>query len=128
MSTAVTHDIRVSVLPRFEAGQSIPEEGRFLFSYRISITNHGQRTVQLLHRHWYITDSLAPLKEVRGPGVVGAMPVLGPGEQFTYTSFCELRSSMGRMHGLYGMRNLDDGSLFDAVIPAFELRYPYAAN
>lgn len=128
MSTAVTHDIRVSVLSHFEAAQSAPNEGRFLFSYRITIANRGQRTVQLMHRHWFIADSLAPLKEVQGPGVVGAVPILGPGEQFTYTSFCELRSSMGRMHGLYGMRNLDDGRLFDVVIPSFELRYPYAAN
>ncbi len=128
MSTAVTQDIRVSVLSRFEAGQSDPNEGRFLFSYRITIANRGQRTVQLLRRHWFISDSLAPLAEVRGPGVVGAVPVLEPGEQFTYTSFCELRSGMGRMHGIYHMRHLDDGTEFEVAIPSFDLQFPYVAN
>lgn len=128
MSTAVSHDIRVSVLARFEAGQSTPAEGRFLFSYRITIANRGQRSSQLLRRHWFISDSLAPPSEVEGPGVVGAVPVLEPGEQFTYTSYCELHSGMGRMRGSYRMRHLDDGSEFDVDIPAFDLRLPYAAN
>lgn len=128
MSTAVSHDIRVSVLARFEAGQSAPTEGRFLFSYRITIANRGQRTAQLLRRHWLISDSLALPSEVEGPGVVGAVPVLEPGEQFTYTSYCELHSGMGRMRGSYRMRHLDDGSEFDVAIPAFDLRLPYAAN
>ncbi|MBK9059264.1 MAG: Co2+/Mg2+ efflux protein ApaG [Flavobacteriales bacterium] len=128
MSTAVSHDIRVSVMARFEAGQSAPTEGRFLFSYRITIANRGQRTAQLLRRHWFISDSLASPCEVEGPGVVGAVPVLEPGEQFTYTSYCELHSGMGRMHGSYRMRHMDDGSEFDVAIPAFDLRLPYAAN
>jgi ApaG protein len=128
MSTAVTHDIRVSVLARFEAGQSDPTEGRYLFSYRITIANRGQRAAQLLRRHWHITDSLAPVREVEGPGVVGVVPVLEPGEQFTYTSYCDLRSGMGRMRGSYRMLHLDDGSEFDVAIPAFDLHFPYAAN
>lgn len=128
MSTAVSHDIRISVLPSFEAEQSEPDQGRFLFSYRITIANRGQRTVQLLRRHWFISDSLAPMSEVEGPGVVGAVPVLEPGEQFTYTSFCELRSGIGRMRGTYHMRHLDDGSEFEAVIPPFDLQIPYSAN
>ncbi len=128
MSTAVSHDIRVSVLARFEPEQSDPSEGRFLFSYRITIANRGHRAAQLLRRHWYISDSLAPPREVEGPGVVGAVPVLEPGEQFTYTSYCDLRSGMGRMRGTFRMRHLDDGSEFDAGIPAFDLRFPYTAN
>lgn len=128
MSTAVSHDIRVSARARYEPGQSDPAQGRFLFSYRITIANRGQRTAQLLRRHWHITDSLAPEREVEGPGVVGAVPVLDPGEQFTYTSYCDLRSGMGRMRGSYRMRHLDDGSEFDAAIPAFDLHVPFAAN
>jgi ApaG protein len=128
MSTAVSHDIRVSARAHFEAEQSDPSQHRFLFSYRITIANRGQRTAQLLRRHWHITDSLAPAREVEGPGVVGAVPVLEPGEQFTYTSFCDLRSGMGRMHGSYRMRHLDDGSEFDVAIPAFDLHLPYSAN
>jgi ApaG protein len=128
MSTAVSHDFRISVLARYEAGQSEPAEGRFLFSYRITIANRGQRAAQLLHRYWIITDSLAPVREVEGPGVVGAVPVLEPGEQFTYTSYCDLRSGLGRMRGSYRMRHMDDGSEFDVAIPAFDLHFPYAAN
>lgn len=128
MSTAVTHGIRVSVLARFEPDQSKPEDGQFLFSYRITIANRGHRASQLLHRYWTITDSLAPTRTVEGPGVVGAVPVLEPSEQFTYTSYCDLRSGVGRMQGKYRMRHLDDGSEFDVEIPAFDLRLPYAAN
>lgn len=128
MSTAVSHDIRISVLARFEAAQSDPVGGRYLFSYRITIANRGRRTVQLLRRHWFITDSLASAREVEGPGVVGALPVLEPGEQFTYTSYCELRSGIGRMHGTYRMRHVDDASEFEVAIPAFDLHLPYAAN
>ena len=128
MSTAVSHDFRISVLARYEAGESDPAEGRFLFSYRVTIANRGQRAAQLLSRHWFISDSLAAPKEVEGPGVVGEIPVLEPGEQFTYTSYCELRSGIGRMHGKYGMRHQDDGSEFEVAIPAFDLHVPYSAN
>lgn len=128
MATAVTHDIRVSVRAHFEAPQSDPKAGRFLFGYRITIVNKGTRTVQLMRRHWYITDSLAPEREVEGPGVVGETPELGPGDAFTYNSFCDLRSSFGRMRGTYLMRHINDDSTFEVEIPAFDLCYPYAAN
>lgn len=128
MYTAVTQGIRVSVLAQYEPSESMPSEERFLFSYRITIANRSQRTVQLLRRHWFITDSLAPRTEVEGPGVVGATPVMEPGEQFTYTSYCELRSGFGRMEGTYSMKLIDDGSEFEVVIPAFNLRVPYVAN
>lgn len=128
MPTAITHDIGVSVTARFEPQQSAPAEQRYLFSYRITIANRGHRAVQLLRRHWIIFDSLMAGREVEGPGVVGKLPVLGPGEQFTYTSYCDLRSSMGRMRGEYRMRHLDDGSEFTVDIPAFDLHLPHAAN
>lgn len=128
MATAVTHDIRVSAEARFDASHSDPKAGRFLFSYRITIANHGQRPVQLLRRHWHISDSLSAAREVEGPGVVGETPELAPGDEFTYSSFCDLRSSFGRMRGTYLMQHLDDGSHFEVAIPAFDLRYPFAAN
>lgn len=128
MPVAVTQGIRVSALARYEAAESRPREGHFLFSYRITIANRSQRTAQLLRRHWHITDSMAPRTEVEGAGVVGAMPVLEPGEQFTYTSHCVLRSGLGRMHGSYTMRHTDNGSDFEVAIPAFDLQLPYIAN
>ncbi|MFZ1664320.1 MAG: Co2+/Mg2+ efflux protein ApaG [Flavobacteriales bacterium] len=128
MSTAVSHDIRISVRARFEPAQSDPVEGRFIFSYRITIANRGSRAVQLMERTWFISDSLAPQRRISGKGVVGATPELQPGEQFTYSSFCDLRSAWGRMQGHYLMRHLDDGSTFEAAIPPFDLLLEYAAN
>lgn len=128
MSTAVTHGIRVSVLPRFEPEQGAPGDGRHLFSYRITIANRGRRTVQLLRRHWYIRDSLAPRTEVEGPGVVGATPVVEPGGSFTYSSYCQLHGSLGRMEGTYRMKYVDDGREFNVAIPPFDLHVPHAAN
>ena len=128
MSTTVTHDIRVTVRSRFEPVHSDPKVGRYLFSYRITIANSGRETVQLKRRHWIIRDSLAPTREVEGPGVVGETPVLRPGEEFTYSSACDLSSGFGRMDGTYQMVKTSNGEAFDVVIPEFQLRYPYAAN
>ena len=128
MPTAVSHHIRISVQAQYEAGESDPAQGRFIFSYRITIANRGPRTVQLMRRSWSISDSLAPRRRVEGHGVVGATPVLAPGEQFTYTSFCDLRSGWGRMVGIYMMRNVDDGSEFEATIPPFMLHQVHASN
>lgn len=128
MSTTVTHDIRVTVRSRFEVVHSDPKAGRFLFSYRITITNSGRDTVQLQRRHWIIRDSLAELREVEGPGVVGETPVLRPGEEFTYSSACDLRSGFGRMDGTYRMQRISDGEEFEVTIPELQLCYPYAAN
>ncbi len=98
------------------------------FSYRITISNRGNESVQLLRRHWTISDSLAARREVEGPGVVGETPVLAPGGQFTYTSQCDLRSGLGRMVGTYQMRDHDNGEGFTVDVPEFVLRYPFLAN
>lgn len=128
MSTKVTQGIRISALARYEAQESDPKAGRFLFSYRIRIENRGERSVKLLSRHWDIVDSLAERRVVEGPGVVGETPVLAPGEQFSYNSACDLRSGFGRMSGHYTMQDLQDGGTFQVEIPAFELVQPVAAN
>jgi ApaG protein len=128
MSTAVTHGIRITAESRYEAAHSDPKAGRFLFSYRITIANRTRDTVQLHRRHWIIRDSLAALREVEGPGVVGETPVLGPGEEFTYSSACDLRSAFGRMDGTYLMERLSDGHRFQVKIPELHLRFPHAAN
>jgi ApaG protein len=128
MATQVTQDIRISVKATYSEAQSDPKVGRFLFGYRIRIENRGSRTVQLMRRHWHIVDSLFEHREVKGPGVVGATPVLAPGDHFSYSSFCDLKSGFGRMHGSYTMRHMDDGSTFEVVIPEFDLVYPIAAN
>jgi ApaG protein len=93
----------------------------------VRITNQGTETVQLLSRHWIITDALDHIKEVRGPGVVGQQPVLAPGESFQYTSGCPLRTSTGVMRGTYQMVT-EDGEHFDVEIAPFALHEPYTVH
>ncbi|MCW5900784.1 MAG: Co2+/Mg2+ efflux protein ApaG [Flavobacteriales bacterium] len=128
MSTAISHDIQVTVRARFDAAHSDPRAGRFVFGYRVTLVNTGRGTVQLLRRQWTITDSLASEREVEGPGVVGQTPVLLPGGSFTYSSACDLRSGLGRMEGSYLMRRMDDGSMFRVRIPPFLLCWPALEN
>ncbi|MBL7980938.1 MAG: Co2+/Mg2+ efflux protein ApaG [Flavobacteriales bacterium] len=128
MGTATTNGILISAESRFEGAHSDPKAGRFLFSYRIRIANHSSETVQLLRRHWIIKDSLAPVREVEGPGVVGELPVLAPGEEFSYSSACDLRSGLGRMDGTYLMQRANSKERFRVTIPTVHLIYPLAAN
>lgn len=128
MGTVVTHGIRVTTRVRYEETHSDPKAARFIFSYRITISNRGSEAVQLLRRHWVIRDSLAGRREVEGPGVVGETPVLQPGEEFSYSSACDLRSGFGRMDGTYLMRRLRDESEFRVDIPEMHLSFAHAAN
>lgn len=102
---------------------------RYVFAYHVTIANEGQGTVQLRTRHWVITDAEAKVEEVRGAGVVGAQPLLRPGQAFQYTSFCVLATPRGTMHGTYQM--VVDGAEadgFDAEIAPFLLTMPHALN
>jgi len=128
LSTAVTHDILITAEPTFEVAHSDVLAGRFLYSYRITIANQGRDSVRLLRRHWFITDSLHEPTEVEGPGVVGATPVLDSGGSFTYTSACDLRSSVGRMRGTYLMERIRDGHRFRVTIPEMVLCFPFQLN
>jgi len=123
MSTAVTEGILVEVASAYVAERSSPEDGEFFFSYTVRIANSGPGTVQLLSRHWVITDARGKVEEVRGPGVVGRQPILRPGESFQYTSACPLPTPWGTMEGTYEMLR-DDGTRFDARIAPFELAVP----
>ncbi len=119
-----TNGIRVSVKPSFIDDQSNPDDCRYLWSYTVTIENKGRETVQLISRYWHITDAAGRVKEVRGPGVVGAQPVLAPGQSFEYTSGCPLSTSSGYMVGKYQMR-AGSGEDFEADIPAFLLESPH---
>ncbi len=123
----MTLGVRVQVTPSYVPERSAPEQGRYLFAYRIRITNQGDRTVRLLRRHWFITDGLGHVEEVEGAGVVGETPVLRPGAAFEYTSFCPLPTPFGTMHGTYLFKT-EDGSEFDAEIGQFTLVAPGAVN
>lgn len=103
--------------------QSDEADNRFVFSYTITLTNNGESTVQLLSRHWVITDANNQVQEVRGQGVVGEQPVLKPGQSFGYTSGTVLSTPVGTMTGSYQMV-AEDGTKFDAPIPQFVLSVP----
>jgi len=126
-SEAITRDVRVSVEARYVAQRSRPEDGLWFFAYHVEIENLGEDTVQLVSRHWIITDGDARVEEVRGPGVVGEQPVLAPGEAFNYTSACPLPTSFGTMHGSYQMVS-QSGDRFDATIAPFSLSIPHAVH
>ncbi len=123
MYTAVTRDIQITVMPQYLADQSDPEEGRYVWAYTIEVVNLGRQTVQLVARHWVITDANGKVETVSGLGVVGEQPVLNPGETFRYTSGCPLSTTSGVMEGHYRMVD-DAGQSFDVEIPAFSLDSP----
>ncbi len=119
--------IIVTVKTAYIADQSKPDHDRFVYSYTITIANCGDLAAQLLARRWLIRDANDRLQEVHGPGVVGEQPHLAPGSQFTYTSGVVLETETGIMEGSYQMR-AEDGTVFEAPIPAFALVPPYAIH
>jgi ApaG protein len=126
-SEAVTNNVRVEVESRYSPGDSQPFQHQWLFHYSIRITNEGDETVQVLSRHWIITDATGFVEEVKGPGIVGEQPVLGSGESFNYTSRCQLKTSSGVMRGTYQMVT-EDGAHFDVEIAPFALQEPYTVH
>ncbi|MGE4480179.1 Co2+/Mg2+ efflux protein ApaG [Acidocella sp.] len=122
---ATTGDITVQVRVAYLEEQSQPEAGQFFWAYHITILNHGLETVQLLKRTWHITDAAGRVQTVHGDGVVGEQPVLKPGGRFEYTSGTPLATPTGFMTGIYHMRFLPSGVLFDVAVPAFSLDSPH---
>ena len=117
------HQIQVSVKTTYLPAQSAPDQNRYVFAYTITITNSGDVPAKLITRHWVITDANNRTQEVRGEGVVGEQPYLVPGTSFEYTSGTVLETPVGVMRGTYQMV-ADDGTEFDAEIPAFTLSTP----
>src|SRR5579859_4393973 len=120
---AITRSIAVSVEPTYLEARSSPGQFQYFWAYRITIENQGQETVQLLSRHWMITNARGELNEVKGPGVVGEQPVLKPGESYAYTSGAPLNTPWGMMGGSYQMES-ERGERFDIEIPMFSLDSP----
>lgn len=125
MYHAVTNDISVTVESRFLDKESDPDAQYFVWAYHIRIDNSSADTVQLLSRHWVITDAMGRVQEVRGEGVVGEQPSLEPGGSYSYTSGTPLNTPSGTMHGSYLMRR-PDGSRFEITIPLFSLDSDFA--
>lgn len=126
-SEAVTKGVRVEVKTEYDPSRSMPEQNRWFFLYTVEISNEGTETVQLVSRHWVITDAHGHVEEVKGPGVVGEKPVLGEGESFEYTSGCPLTTPYGSMRGTYQMVT-EGGESFDATIAEFALAQPQSIH
>ena len=124
MFEAITRNIRVAVKPQFLNDQSDPNENRYLWAYHITIENQGAETVQLLRRHWHITDARGRVREVEGPGVIGVQPVIAPGKSHQYSSGVPLETPSGFMAGSFQMKN-EAGEGFDVTIPMFALDSPF---
>ena len=119
-SDTVTEGVRIQAAAQYMPADSNPEQKQYIYAYKIVITNEGTRRAKLKSRHWIILDADNHREDVRGPGVVGKTPELGPGEQFEYMSGCPLRTTWGTMEGTYTMER-EDGSQFNAVIGRFFL-------
>jgi ApaG protein len=126
-SEAVTRGIRVQVRAEYAPERSRPHERHWFFLYTVRISNESSETVQLIARHWIITDADDHVEEVRGAGVVGRQPVLAPGDAFQYTSGCPLATPFGSMRGTYQMITAG-GTPFDIEIAPFTLSQPYTVH
>ncbi len=122
MSSAITKSVKVEVETEYIADRSDVERGYYFFAYHVTITNEGEEAVQLISRHWIITNANGMVEEVKGPGVIGEQPLIEPGDSYKYSSFCPLNTPVGTMHGTYQMVS-DDGEEFDAIIAPFQLAY-----
>ena len=127
MSVATTRGIQISVQPEYLETESEPEANFWLHIYHVTIRNTSSEKVQLLRRHWVITNGLGEVEEVKGAGVVGEQPVLALGQSFQYTSGCPMDTPMGSMHGTYTF-STENGEEFDAEIAPFLLEDPKRSN
>ena len=127
MADSKKYAFEVSVETAYLLDQSNPDDNKFAFSYTVTIANIGNISAQLISRHWIITDANNHVQEVKGLGVVGAQPLLQPGQQFEYTSGTMLATPVGAMRGTYKVV-AEDGNFFDAVIEPFTLAVPRVLN
>jgi len=123
MADSKHYDVTIVPKSTYVEDQSDPAKNQYVFAYTITVTNTGNVPVQLVSRHWVITDANSKVLEVKGLGVVGQQPLLKPGESFEYTSGTNLETAVGTMRGTYQMV-ADDGKHFDAPIPLFTLSVP----
>jgi len=128
MVSKISAGVSVTVEVFYQPSFSVPINNEFMFAYRITIENHNNFSIRLLSRQWTIFDSNGENREVEGEGVVGTQPYINKGEQFQYTSGCNLRTEMGRMFGNYTMENQNNKQIFKVQIPPFEMIAPCKFN
>lgn len=120
-------DIYVAVETDYIEAQSDPDDERYVFSYTITVKNQSDIAVQLMHRHWLITDANGEATEVHGEGVIGKQPHIKAGKDFSYTSGCILKTPLGTMQGSYEVID-ESGELLKVEIPVFRLAIPNILN
>jgi ApaG protein len=128
MVTEITRGIKVVVETEYQPSYSSPSQYHYVFTYKISIENQSDFTIQLKRRHWHIHDAGFTVREVEGEGVVGQQPVLEPGETHQYVSGCNLKSGLGKMVGTYQMERVVDGAIFQVNVPEFVMVAPLRLN
>lgn len=128
MVTEITQGVKVSVETEYQPAYSSPSQFHYVFTYRITIENQSEHTLQLMRRHWFIFDAGFTRREVEGEGVVGQQPVLEPGQTHQYVSGCNLKSGLGKMVGSYTMERVVDGATMLVNIPEFTMVAPLRLN
>ena len=128
MQALTTNGIQIGVESDFRPGHSFPHRSQYLHVYSIYIKNYNEFPVQLIARHWDITEADGTSKVVEGPGIIGEQPIIEPEGIHSYSSFCVLEFPIGRMAGFYTMNRVDTGESFNVDIPAFNLVMPDLLN
>ncbi|MCW5907939.1 MAG: Co2+/Mg2+ efflux protein ApaG [Chitinophagales bacterium] len=128
MKTLITQGIEVNVETFYQPAHSHPHNGKFVFAYHISISNHNLFTVQLLRRKWLVTDAYTDKRIVEGEGVVGRQPILYPGDSYQYVSGCNLATPIGKMEGVYYFENKITREIFEVNVPVFKMEAPEILN
>jgi ApaG protein len=128
MIQAITQGVKVSVETEYQPAYSSPSQFHYVFTYRITIENQSEFTVQLLSRRWNIVDAGYMARTVEGDGVVGQQPILEPGQSHQYVSGCNLKSGIGKMEGDYTMERIVDGTRFEVRVPSFHMVAPMRLN
>ena len=128
MVTAITDGVKVTVETEYQPEYSSPRQFHYVFTYKITIENQSQHTIQLKKRRWLIHDANSVVREVEGDGVVGQQPVLESGQIHQYVSGCNLKSGIGKMGGVYIMERAIDGKQFQVAIPEFSMVAPFRLN
>jgi ApaG protein len=67
----------VTVVPVFLEEHSRPDEGHYIWAYHITIMNDGERRVQLMNRHWKITEGIRPHSLLQSGGIALPSPKSG---------------------------------------------------
>lgn len=128
MVTEITKGIKVCVETEYQPSYSSPSQYHYVFTYKVTIENQSEHTIQVLRRHWFISDAAYKMREVEGEGVVGQQPILEPGQYHKYVSGCNLKSGLGKMTGTYLIERIVDGQRFEVTIPQFSLIAPFKEN